>query len=120
MIVTFEGHSDDIVSWAYGASLAKLKRDEHYVQDAGPVPVSYAAFRVATIGGTRAVTVHAIYGSNGTWAFAYGQAAEGLSIPAGWAFIVERAHDYSTRLVIDTCDDIVEAAPTFPKRDRED
>lgn len=118
MIVTFQGHSDDIVEWAYGASLARLEADEHYVEDAGPV--SYAAFRVATIGGTRAVTVHAIYGSNGTWAFAYGQAAEGLSIPAGWAFTVERAHDYSVRLVIDTCDDLVEVAPTYPKRDHED
>ena len=118
MIIVFTGHSDDVVEWAYGASLAKLTTDEHCVEDAGPI--SYAAFRVATIGGTRAVTVHAIYGTmtSGTWAFAYGQAAEGGPIPAGWAFTVERAHDYSVRLVIDTCDDLVEVAPMYPQRNR--
>lgn len=116
MIVVFSGHSDDIVEWSYGESLARLKTDEHYVKDCGQV--SYASFSVATIGGTRGVTVHAIY--DGTWAFAYGQAKEGVSIPTGWAFTVERAHDYSTRLLIDTCDDLVEVEPTYPKRDRED
>jgi hypothetical protein len=113
MIVTFAGHSDDIVAWGYGESFTKFREDEHYVKDVGPI--GYATFRVATIGGTRSVLVHAIYGANGTWTFAYGQETEGTALPTSWTFTIDRAHDYSTLLVIDTRDDLVEVTPTFPE-----
>lgn len=113
MIITFEGHSDDIVTWGVGKSLVKLHTDEHYVEDCGTV--SYAAFRIATPGGTKALVVHAVYANTGTWAFAYGQPVEGSRMPTGWAFTVSQAHEYSTRLLIDTADDLVEVEPIHPK-----
>lgn len=95
MIVTFSGGSDDIVSTGIGKSIAKLKRDESYKR----------RFSVATPGRTRGVTVHACY--DGCWSFAYGLLDEGARLPP-WAFTVEHEHSYSTRLVIDTVDDLVE------------
>lgn len=107
MIVTFEGHSDDIVAVGVGASLAKQKHDEHYVDGNG-----VRGFTVATPGGTRGVAVVAIYGAvGGTWLFAYGQLDEDRQLPP-WAFTTSVAHGYSTRLTIDTIDDVVELKPT--------
>lgn|SRR5574341_295119 len=107
MILTFEGHSDDIVEVGIGLSLAKLSSDEHYVDGNG-----VRGFTVATLGGTRGVAVVAIYGAvGGTWMFAYGQLDEDKQLPP-WAFTTSVAHGYSTRLTIDTIDDLVELKST--------
>lgn len=106
MIVTFEGHSDDIVCTGVGNSLAKLREDEESVDNHG-----VRGFVVATPGKTRGVAVVAVYGAvGGTWVFAYGQMDEDKPLPP-WAFTTSVAHGYSTRLVIDTIDDLVELAP---------
>lgn len=106
MILTFEGHSDDIVTVGIGPSLAKSKSDEHSVDSHG-----VRGFTVATPGGTRGVAVVAIYGAvGGTWVFAYGQLDEDKTMPP-WAFTTSIAHGYSTRLTIDTIDDLVELKP---------
>jgi hypothetical protein len=107
VILTFEGHSDDIVQVGVGISLAKQKLDEHSVDGKG-----VRGFMVATPGGTRGVAVVAIYGAvGGTWVFAYGQLDEDKQLPP-WAFTTSIAHKYSTRLTIDTIDDLVELKPT--------
>lgn len=103
MIITFEGGSDDIVTFGVGKSLAKLKLDEEYVDNKG-----MRGFTVATPGKTRGVAVVAVYGAvGGTWVFAYGQLDEDKTLPP-WAFTTSIAHGYSTRLTIDTIDDLVE------------
>jgi hypothetical protein len=112
MIVVFEGHSDDIVAFAVGKSIAKLERDETDVDRHGR-----RGFIVATPGQTRGIAVVATYGVvGGTWTFAYGQLDEGRQLPR-WAFTTEIAHGYSTRLVIDTIDDLVEVLPQRKEND---
>ncbi len=119
MIVTFEGGSDDIVCTAIGPSIAKLKREETYVAEAGKL--SYARFVVLADrpGRRRGVAVIALYSNTGAWQFSYGLIGDGDQLPP-WAFTTEQAHIYSTRLVIDTIDDNVKLIVVEPEPGKED
>ena len=64
------------------------------------------ALEVRSIGGARGIRVHAIY--DGCWSFAAGQLAKDRAIPAEWSVRVEQEHGYSTRLVIETGDELVQ------------
>lgn len=99
MRIKFHGGSDDIVGFEING-----KADEWGCYQSGNDLVHLTA-RVATIGGTKGVHVHALY--DGTWSFAVAKVDEGRSIP-GWKFEIGDQHEYSVGLIIDTGDDLVE------------
>ncbi|MGN6106656.1 MAG: hypothetical protein ACTHU0_16235 [Kofleriaceae bacterium] len=106
MIVEFTGYSDDVVTIeVFGADRILITRDEVYVNSDAP-------FTVQTFDASRACHVYAHYWREGCWHFGVALVAEVLP---PWRFTVEQAHQYSTRLVIDTGDDTVAA----PRRDRD-
>ena len=92
------------------------KKDEWSAYGSASSPIGAtvnAIIRVATVGGTRAVHVHAVY--DGGWSFAIGKAGceadssgdDLLPLPP-WSFSVVDEHAYSTAIVIDTGSDLVE------------
>lgn len=98
MKIEFSGHSDDIVMFKAGKVSDEIGA---YHSDDG---LHARTLRVATIGGSQGVDVHAVY--DGTWSFAVGLIEEGRSLPK-WTYSIEVEHAYSTRLIIDTGEDMV-------------
>lgn len=99
MRIEIYGASDDLIE----VRVDGKNKDEFggYIEGNGRYSRS---LRVASIGGARAVRVHAIY--DGCWSFAVGQIEDGRSLP-GWSFVTEQEHAYSAKLVIVTGDDPV-------------
>lgn len=102
MRIEFSGHSDDIVSYKvtgtgepHSDEIGAYNPNDH---------IHSKTIRVATIGGSQGVDIHALY--DGTWSFAVSLLDEGRPLPS-WSFAVDRAHEYSLRLTIDTGDDLV-------------
>ena len=109
MLVKLYGHSDDCIELEIGPVRAPL-----VLLASSPIGATVnAIIRVATVRGTRAVHVHAVY--DGGWSFAIGKAGceadssgdDLLPLPP-WSFSVVDEHAYSTAIVIDTGSDLVE------------
>lgn len=101
MKIAFYGHSDDCIE----IDINGKHRDEvgGYIKGDG----NYSrALEVRTIGGAQGVRVHVIY--DGCWSFAVGQLEDGRSLPHGWSFAIAQEHPCSTRLTVDTGDDLCE------------
>jgi hypothetical protein len=100
MKIEFYGHSDDCI---------EIRRDGKNFEEIGgyiPGDGCYSkALEVRSIGGARGVRIHVIW--DGCWSFAVGQLEEDRGLP-GWSFRVELEHGYSTRLVIETGEEMVE------------
>ncbi len=62
---------------------------------------------VTSLGGAYGVKVHAIY--DGCWSFAIGQLDEGRTQPRKWQYLLDQEHEYSTRVIIMTDEDVVVA-----------
>ena len=100
------GYSDDIIGTEITRPDGKVSRDEiGSYQSAEP---GVTTLRVASIGGARAMYVHAVY--DGCWSFApalvSGDCDNAPPIPP-WSFTFAREHVYSLALTIDTGDDLV-------------
>jgi hypothetical protein len=104
MRITIHGSSDDNFCFTIENNQGKRTRDEWGCYQAGDDEIHLVA-RLATIGLTKGVFIRAIY--DGTWSFAVGKLDEGRSLP-GWRFELGNKHEYSTELVIETGDDLVE------------
>ena len=115
MRVKFYGHSDDCLELEIDSRGSDIKDEWGCYLSGGRHGLSdvHAIARVATIGGTRAVHVHAVY--DGGWSFAVGKAGanvddtgdDALPLPP-WSFTIIDEHAYSTALIINTGDDLVE------------
>lgn len=113
MIVRMYGHSDDLVEVetlrtvqfcdARGDSVHE-EQDEFTLDEDGQ-----AALVVKSIGGSRSAQIRCVYEFNGTWTFTPIRPEEGIKLPP-WTFTIDNQpdHDYSTRITIDTGDDLVE------------
>ena len=104
MLIEIYGHSDDNVCWRINGK----PTDEVGCYQSGN-DLHHCTLIVSSIGGTHAVKVHVIY--DGCWSFAVGMVDEDRGIPVrDWSIRVDNEHGYSTKLIINTGDELVTVA----------
>ncbi len=99
------GYSDDIIGTEITRPISSRVTLPSSYQSAEP---GVTTLRVASIGGARAMYVHAVY--DGCWSFAPALVSEDCdNVPPfpPWSFTFAREHVYSLALTIDTGDDLV-------------
>lgn len=104
MRIEIYGHSDDNFCFRIENNQGKRHQDSWGCFQPGEDEVQLVV-RLATIGLTKGVLIRAIY--DGTWSFAVGKLDDGRSIP-GWKFEIGNEHSYSTSLIVETGDDLVD------------